>query len=243
MNKNTNTNTKRHTVNLEEDTNIRVSRFHPLQYPTEEVHNNNNSDDDAEWMRNVHFAMPNRKKADQIKQSPKRPPIIVKENPENEGYFTKTVPGNSTYSDITKEGKNTCIIGDSIVKGINMREFNKYVEHSTAIKRNFPGARTKQLMYYIEDILNEENLHRIIINVGTNNLSDQNQTENEIMMEIIEIAKKCHQYGINEIFIAGLTIRPRYDKQINIINNLLKENATKFNYRFIDNTDIMEKHL
>ena len=146
-------------------------------------------------------------------------------------------------SHITKEGKNTCMIGDSIVKGINMREFNKYVEHSTAIKRSFPGARTKQLMYYIEDIPNEENLHRIIINVGTNNLSDQNQTENEIMMEIIEIAKKCHQYGINEIFIAGLTIRPRYDKQINIINNLLKENATKFNYRFIDNTDIMEKHL
>ena len=89
----------------------------------------------------------------------------------------------------------------TIVKAINMREFN------------FPGARTKQMMYYIEEqmmyyieeqmmyyieeqmmyyieeILNEENLDRIIINVGTNNLSYQNQTENEIMMEIIEIVK------------------------------------------------------
>ena len=110
------------------------------------------------------------------------------------------------------------------------------------LKGAFQEQERKQLMYYIEEILNEENLHRIIINVGTNNLSYQNQIENEIMMEIIEIAKKCHQYGINEIFIAGLTIRPRYDKQINI-NNLLTEYATKFNYRFIDNTDIMEKHL
>ena len=96
---------------------------------------------------------------------------------------------------------------------------------------------------FAEEILNEENIDRIIINIGTNNLSYQNQTENEIMIEIIEIVKKCHQYGVNEIFIAGVTIRPRYEKQINIINNLLKENATRYNYQFICTADIMEKHL
>ena len=113
---NKNTNTKRHTVNLE-DNNIRVSGFHPLKYPIEEIHIKNTTYDDAKGMTNDHIAVPNRKKAGtQTKQSPKRPPVVVKRNPENERYFTKTMPGNSTYADIMKEGKNTCIIGDSIVK-------------------------------------------------------------------------------------------------------------------------------
>ena len=60
---------------------------------------------------------------------------------------------------------------------------------------SFPGAGMKQVKYYIEEILNEESIERIIINIGTNNLPYQNQTENEIMMEIIEIVKKCHHYG------------------------------------------------
>ena len=76
-------------------------------------------------------------------QTPKRPQVVVKNNPEREPYFKKTVPGNANYADITKEGKKTCIIGASIVKRIRMWEFNKFLENGNAIKHSFPGATAK----------------------------------------------------------------------------------------------------
>ena len=86
-------------------------------------------------------------------------------------------------------------------------------------------------------------MDRIVINIGTNNLTKKSQTENETVEEIMEIVKKCHNYGVNEIFISGLTCRPDYQTKVDTINKLLKLNAGKYNYIFIDNSDIQEKHL
>ena len=90
--------------------------------------------------------------------------------------------------------------------------------------------------------MNEENIDQIIINIGTNNLSKK-QPEEETVKEILEIVTKCHNYGINQIFVSGLTYRPRYSKQVNKINNLLRQNAVSHDYKFIDNSNISEKHL
>ena len=101
----------------------------------------------------------------------------------------------------------------------------------------------KILKYYVDEILNDENVDRIIINIGTNNLTKKKQTEYETAMELIEVVNKCHIYGINEIFVSGLTCRPYYQKKIEAINKLLEVNAEKYNYVFIDNSDITERHL
>ena len=128
---------------------------------------------------------------------PRRPQVVVKNNPEKENYFLRSVPGKANYSDITKEGKKTCVIGASMVNRIDMVEFNKFLEKGTAIKRSFSGATASKLNYYIEEVMNEENVDRIIINIGTNNLTKKKQqTEYETAMEIIDIVKKCHNYGI-----------------------------------------------
>ena len=86
-------------------------------------------------------------------------------------------------------------------------------------------------------------MDRIVINIGTNNLTKKSQTENETVEEIFNIVKKCHKYGVNEIFISGLTCRPAYQTKVDAINKLLKLNAGKYNYIFIDNSDIQERHL
>ena len=130
-----------------------------------------------------------------------------------------------------------------MVNRIDMVEFNKFLDKGTAIKRSFSGATASNLNYYIEEVLNEENVDRIIINIGTNNLTKKKQTESETAMEIIDVVKKCNHYGINEIFVSGLTFRPSYQQKIEIINNLLEVNAEKYNYIFIDNSDITERHL
>ena len=123
-----------------------------------------------------------------------------------------------------------------------MQEFNRYLEKGTAIKRSFPGATASRLKYYIEKVPNEENIDRIIINLGTNNLSKK-QSEEEILDEIIKIVSKCHTHGVNEIYVSGLTYRPTYQEQINKINKLLRLNSNHQNFKFIDNSDILERHL
>ena len=173
----------------------------------------------------------------------KRPAIVNKENPEQEQYFKKTVPGSSTYRDVAKQGKKTCIIGGSIIKRIDMKEFNYYLENGKAIKRSFPGATASQINYYIEEVLNEETPDKMLINIGTNNLTHKDQTEEETAKEIWTIVNKCHEYGVNHIFVSGLTCRPTYQRNIDEINKLLYNNAGRYGYTFIDNSDIERRHL
>ena len=173
------------------------------------------------------------------KKSPRRPPIVIK----NEPYIAKVLPGNANYADIAKQGKKTGLIGDSIIKRINMREFNDYLEKGVAIKRSFPGATAIQINYYFEELLNEEKSDRIIINVGSNNICNQEQSEKELFEEIMEIVRNCHSYVINNIFVSCLTPSPDHQPQINVLNNLIRENATSFKSILIDNSDIEERHL
>ena len=173
----------------------------------------------------------------------KRPHIVTKDNPENEYPFKKTLPGNTNYADVTKQGRKKCIIGGSIVKRIDMREFNVWLENGTAIKRCFPGAVASQLGYYVEEVLNEENIDEMIINVGTNNLSKKRQTEEDTVQEIIGIVKKCHAYGVNNVYVSGITCRPEYQWKVDKINKLLRDYAGFYNYKFIDNTNIEKQHL
>ena len=62
-------------------------------------------------------------------------------------------------------------------------------------------------------------------------------------MEIMDLVIKCHTYGVNEVFVSGLTFSTYHQPQIRVLNKLLKENTGKYNYRFIDNSDIEERHL
>ena len=171
----------------------------------------------------------------------KRPSIVTNQNSENDILFKKTVPGNANYADITKQGKKTCIIGGSIVKRIDVTEFNEWLENGVAIKRCFPGATASQVNYYIEEVLNEQKLDQVILHVGTNNLTKKYQTVEETVGELLNIVKKCH--GVNNVFVSSLTCRPAYQRKVDEINQLLHDYAGTLNYTFIDNSHIEKQHL
>ena len=59
----------------------------------------------------------------------------------------------------------------------------------------------------------------------------------------MDLVLKCHSYGVNDVFISGVTFCPYYQQRIRSLNKLLKENAVEFKYTFIDNSDIEERHL
>ena len=56
-----------------------------------------------------------------------RPLIVINSYPENDKLHNKlkrTIPGNTSYSNISKKGKKVKIFGISMTKGIRNKEFN-----------------------------------------------------------------------------------------------------------------------
>ena len=56
----------------------------------------------------------------------------------------KTIPGNSSYADLTRRGGGggkICMFGDSLLQPISMEEFNSYLDNNIQATRvSFPGA-------------------------------------------------------------------------------------------------------
>ena len=155
-----------------------------------------------------------------------------------------TVPGNSTYADITRRGKKVCIIGASIVQRINMREFNNNLHEMYATKASYPGANVERARYYMKKPLEEENPDTVIINIGTNNFTKKrNQSEEDIANEIVNMVEECRIMGVNDIFVSGLTIRKGFYEKVCMVNNILMQKARIHNFTFIDNSNICSDHL
>ena len=124
-----------------------------------------------------------------------------------------------------------------------MVKFQKCLKMGNSIKRSFPGATASQLKYYLGPTLTEERPDEVIVCGGTNNLTKKNQTEIEIVHEILEVVFHCQESGVNQVFVSGLPCRPSHQKEINEINKLLEINATSYNYEFIPTENIEKRHL
>ena len=106
-------------------------------------------------------------------------------------------------------------------------EFNNHLKNRDAVRRAFPGTTASQMSMHP---LIEDNPTTLVICAGTNNLTKKNQTADQIAQEIIEIAKCCHQGGVRNIFVSGITCRPKFKVKIDEINKLLKYYAGIFNF-------------
>ena len=127
----------------------------------------------------------------------RRPHVVFNRHQDNDiplkNSISRTRPGNSTYRDILKNGEKVCIVGDSICRPIDMIKFEAGMNKGTSRKRYFRGATASQIGYYIEAVLKEDIPDKIILSVGTNNLTKKNQTELETAKEIINIVEKCNR--------------------------------------------------
>ena len=81
------------------------------------------------------------------------------------------------------------------------------------------------------------------MHVGTNNLTKKSRTGKEIVKEIIDVVNLCHNGGVNNVIVSGLTNRPSFQSNINEINRLLQLNAGTHNYKYLDNSNIRNEHL
>lgn len=181
----------------------------------------------------------------------KRPAIIVNNYPET-NHVRKVppiIPGNSNYSEILKNGRRVLVMGDSLIKRVKYKEFNRVLQFGKAEIKSFPGAIINELHHYILPHLQNISPDIAIIHAGTNNLSRYNtlkQTNDEIVEELINIGMTCRKFGVNHIFFSGLCHRSSsfLNTKINAINSLLSNRCNDLNFNFIDNQSIhVDSHL
>ena len=112
---------------------------------------------------------------------------------QNHIHRQRIVPGNYSYSNATwHQRRKEVVIGDNHLNRINKPRFkNANVEHAVYFKC-FSGSNTKQLNYYANPTLVNEQLNTVIAQIGSNDINNFNYSKVEIedlAQRIIDVAK------------------------------------------------------
>ena len=101
---------------------------------------------------------------------------------------------NNTPSDTYN---NIVNFGDSITKGINIRNLNTRLSTANCKCRFFGGATSKHFHHYIQPTLNEKNVKTdtAILHMGTNEIFNAEGDKDLIAESVLDIAKECVQFG------------------------------------------------
>ena len=94
---------------------------------------------------------------------------------------------NNTPSDTYN---NIIIFGDSIPKGINIRNLNTWLSTANYKCRCFGGATSKHFHHYIQPRLNEKNVKTdiAVLHMGTNDILNAEGDKDLIAESVIDIA-------------------------------------------------------
>lgn len=170
----------------------------------------------------------------------RRPPVVTNNYPERDNNYyqrsTKHVPGNSTYANMTNQGKKVAIMSDSICGGIYMPKMNKSLINKYAFKSIHPGSTPEDLNYYCVRTLKKENPDIAIINVGTNKIGRDDPFT--IAKDITNIVKTCQQHGCNKVFVSSITYRSDYQNEVLQLNNILEAWQVIHDFKLIYNNNI-----
>ena len=155
-----------------------------------------------------------------------------------------TVPGNSTYSGITKHGCKICVVGDSYYKRIKQNDFTDELRQGKAFFRSFSGANAKQLRHYNIPILVDDKPDVIVIQVVTNDFLNHANHEN-IAHSIINIGLGCKNNGFNEVLIWSILVKknPNLTTIVRRVNDMLRDLCETNGFSFICDDVIIINYL
>ena len=173
----------------------------------------------------------------------KRPDICITEK-YVKNFTSTTVPGNSSYSDITKHGRKICVVGDSHMKRVKRNDFNKELCHGKAFFRSFSGANVRQLCHYIIPTLIDDKPDVTVIHVGTNDILNHANHE-DIARSIINIGLDCKNNGVNEVFISSILVKknPNLTAIVCQVSDMLGDLCEKNGFSFICNDVFTTNYL
>ena len=69
-----------------------------------------------------------------------------------------------------KNGITKKVFGNSIIRGIRVRDFNQQVKNDYTKFKSFPGCNSKEILHYIEPTLETGFYDNVILHVAVNDL-------------------------------------------------------------------------
>ena len=152
-----------------------------------------------------------------------------------------------TSKKITKKNKNLspdckriCIIGDRILKHVQGYEISKSLENCETYVESFSGAKIRDMQDYVKPTF-QENLHQIIVHVGTNHLAS-NKCPEQIAESIIDVATSLKS-DTCDVLVSSITVRnDQHRKKVAEVNIVLKELCKEKNLHYHEKK-IIVKHL
>ena len=141
-----------------------------------------------------------------------RPQVVVNRFPENQDVFnrSKLVPGELSYTSAMKStrlnsGRQNRIIifGDSIFRGIRVREFNNEIKNGYAKFKTFPGSDSREILHNVNPILESGNYDPAVLHFGVNDLLHKvlNKSDTVLIENIRKAADKCVAWSIGSFFV------------------------------------------
>ena len=70
--------------------------------------------------------------------------------------------------------KKMIVFGDSIIRGIRVRDFNQQAKNGYAKFKYFPGCNSKEMVHYIEPTSETSFYDSVIFHVGVNDPPNNN---------------------------------------------------------------------
>ena len=125
--------------------------------------------------------------------------------------------------------------------GIKLDEFNHYIRKGFAYRKLFPGATVKDLDHHCELTLSDDKPDACVINIGSNNLGKDQP--HEIANQIIRIVNKCHEHGVNKVYVSSIPLRIGKDREMRGVYNILRAKTFLHDFILIDNSNIKHHHL
>ena len=69
------------------------------------------------------------------------------------------------------------IFTDSIPKGIRIKELNSFIKNGKTKIESFPGARSKEILHYLDVHLANSSADAVMLHVGVNDLLEDNNNK------------------------------------------------------------------
>ena len=139
------------------------------------------------------------------------------------------------------------IFGDSIPKGINIRNLNTRLSTANCKCRFFGGATLKKhFHHYIQPTLNGKNVKTdiAVLHMRANDILNAEGNKDLIAKSVIDIAKECVRLVVKDVFVSSVTVNTRRSSAfISAVNNILQDKCATHQFHFIDNSNIKKEHL
>ena len=112
---------------------------------------------------------------------------------------------------------NIVLFTDTIQKTLRMRELNRHINGGKVNLKSFPGSKAKQPNHHTIPILEEHKYDAAAIQVGINDLGMSNNvtvTVDSICNDIFEIALRCRNHNIGEVFISSVAYSSKVSHEL-----------------------------